>query len=142
MEDEERPLNPEGIGQGKAAGRGVKQLGLSFDLVITSPKRRARQTAALVAEAVRFPYSDIMSSDAVMPQSGAQNLLKLIRQEPAESSILIVGHLPQLEELSKELLKGCAIAFSNAGLICIEISETGAARLMFMLTNQQLAQLG
>ena len=51
----ERPLSPAGIKQAKAAGRGIKKLGLGFDLIVTSQKRRAQQTAALIAEAVRYP---------------------------------------------------------------------------------------
>jgi len=52
-ENPERPLNPEGVEQAKAAAHAIKKLGLSFDLIVSSRKRRARQTAALVAEAVR-----------------------------------------------------------------------------------------
>ena len=54
-EDQERPLSPAGIDQAKAAAKGIKRLGLTFDLIVTSPKRRAHQTAALIAEGVRFP---------------------------------------------------------------------------------------
>ncbi|NIP26414.1 MAG: hypothetical protein GWN81_17525, partial [Phycisphaerae bacterium] len=66
-EDAERALKPEGIEQAKRAARGIKILGLAFDLILTSPKRRAQQTAALIAEAVRYPYSDILATDAVLP---------------------------------------------------------------------------
>ena len=57
-ENPERALSPTGIGQAKAAGRGIKRLNLSFDLIVASPKRRSHQTAALIAESVRFFFND------------------------------------------------------------------------------------
>ena len=138
-EDQERPLNPAGIDQAKASAKGIKRLGLAFDLIVTSPKRRAHQTAALVAEGVRFPHSDIMTSEAALPQGQPQELLDLLQKESSQSSVLIVGHMPQLGQLSSQLLQGGEILFENAGLACFEISSSGPARLEFLLTAQQLA---
>ena len=42
-----------------------RPLDLSFDVIVTSPKKRAKQTAALVAAAIGFPLSDIVETDQV-----------------------------------------------------------------------------
>ncbi len=139
QEDQERPLSPAGIDQAKAAAKGIKRLGLSFDLIVTSPKRRAHQTAALIAEGVRFPHSDIMTSEVVLPQGQPQELLDLLQKESPQSSVLVVGHMPHLEKLSSQLLQGGEMLFENAGLACFEISSSHPARLEFLLTAQQLA---
>ena len=139
QEDQERPLSPAGIDQAKAAAKGIKRLGLSFDLIVTSTKRRAHQTAALIAEGVRFPHSDIMTSEVVLPQGQPQDLLDLLQKESPQSNVLIVGHMPQLEKLSYQLLQGGEMLFENAGLACFEISSSHPARLEFLLTAQQLA---
>lgn len=138
-EDIERPLNPTGVAQAKAAARGIKRLGLNFDLIIASPKRRAHQTAALVAESVRYPYSDIMTTEAVLPQSQPQQLLDLLREESAEHSILVVGHLPHLAKLSCQLLQGGALQIDNAGLTCFSLSDQHTAKLEFHLRTAHLA---
>jgi phosphohistidine phosphatase len=138
-EDQERPLSPAGIGQAKAAAKGIKRLGLTFDLIVTSPKRRAHQTAALIAEGVRFPHSDILTTEAVLPQSQPQELLDLLQKELPQSSVLVVGHMPQLGKLSSQLLQGGEMLFENSGLACFEISSSHPARLKFLLTAQQLA---
>src|SRR6056300_672351 len=91
QENQERPLSPTGISQAKAAAKGIKRLGLTFDLIVTSPKRRAHQTAALIAEGVRFPHSDIMTTETVLPQHQPQELLDVLEKEPSQSSILVVG---------------------------------------------------
>jgi phosphohistidine phosphatase len=121
QEDQERPLSPAGIDQAKAAAKGIKRLGLTFDLIVASPKRRAHQTAALIA------------------QSQPQELLDLLQKELPQSSVLVVGHMPQLGELSSQLLQGGEILFENAGLACFEISSSHPAQLKFLLTAQQLA---
>lgn len=138
-EDQERPLSPAGIDQAKAAAKGIKRLGLSFDLIVASPKRRAHQTAALVAEGVRFPHSDILTTEAVLPQAPPQEVLELLKKESQQSSVLIVGHMPHLGKLSSQLLQGGEILFENAGMACFETSSSHSARLKFLLTAQQLA---
>ena len=80
-EDSERPLNPDGVKQAKKSASGIKRLGLDFDLIMTSPKRRAQQTAALVAEAVRYPYSDIMTTEALLPDRTPDGLLELLQSK-------------------------------------------------------------
>jgi phosphohistidine phosphatase len=138
-EDPERPLSPEGVAQAKAAARGIKRLGLGFDLIITSPKRRAHQTAALIAEAVRYPYSDILTTDAVLPDQQPQGLLDLLQKEPDDSRVLVVGHMPQLANLSRAVMQGGELLFQNAGLCGFELDGAPPARLEFHLTAEQLA---
>ena len=138
-ENAERPLSPTGINQAKAAGRGIKRLGLTFDLIVASPKRRAQQTAALIAEAVRYPYSDILTTETALPDRSPQELLDLLRKEPEASHILIVGHLPQLEKLTGELMQGGVLLIENTGLTCFDISGSKSAQLEFHLKAEQLA---
>lgn len=138
-ENTERPLNPTGIGQAKTAARGIKRLGLGFDLIVTSPKRRAHQTAALISEGVRYPYSDILTTEAILPDQSPQGLLDLLQKESAENRILVVGHLPHLEKLASTLMQGGELLIENAGLTCFDISSSTSARLEFHLTAEQLA---
>ena len=131
-EDAERPLNPDGVKQAKQSASGIKRLGLVFDLIMTSPKRRAKQTAALVAEQVRYPYSDIMTTEALLPDRTPAELLELLQKESTDSRILIVGHLPHLALLANTL-SGGDLVFENAGLTCLEMSGPKTARLAFHL---------
>ena len=136
-EDAERPLNPDGVKQAKQSASGIKRLGLVFDLIMTSPKRRAKQTAALVAEQVRYPYSDIMTTEALLPDRTPAELLELLQKESTDSRILIVGHLPHLALLANTL-SGGDLVFENAGLSCLEMSGPKTARLEFHLQAAHL----
>jgi phosphohistidine phosphatase len=138
-ENPERPLNPDGIHQAKSAARGIKRLGISFDLIMTSPKRRAHQTAALIAEGVRYPHSDILTTESTLPDKEPLELLNLLQKEAAESHILLVGHLPQLTNLATHLMQGGELFIENAGLSCFVLDPPQSARLDFHLKNEHLS---
>jgi phosphohistidine phosphatase len=50
MPDDERPLTERGVRQAEAAGLALARLGARLDTCLTSPKRRAVQTAQLACE--------------------------------------------------------------------------------------------
>jgi phosphohistidine phosphatase len=52
MPDDERPLTDRGVSQAEAAGRALARLGAHIDTCLTSPKRRAVQTARLACESL------------------------------------------------------------------------------------------
>ena len=67
-ENAERPLSEAGIQGIKATGAAIKRQGISFDLILHSPEKRTRQTAALIAEIINFPYSDLTETTLLLPQ--------------------------------------------------------------------------
>ena len=137
-ENSERALSPAGVEQAKQSAHGIRRLGLEFDLIMTSPRRRAKQTAALVAEGVRYPYSDILTTETLMPDQEPEALLELLQRESTDSSILIVGHLPHLARLAETLTQGGDLIFENAGLTCLEMTGPKTASLEFHLQARHL----
>ena len=140
-ENSEKVLSPAGIEQAKQSAHGIRRLGLEFDLIMTSPKRRAKQTAALVAEEVRYPYSDILTTEALMPDRSPDELLGLLQKESTDSRILVVGHLHHLAHLADTLTQGGDLIIENAGLTCLEMSGPKTARLEFHLQAVHLTML-
>lgn len=63
----ETPLAPEGIEQAAAAGRAAKDL--HIDLIVSSPMERAKETAAIIAEAIGYPVADIMIEELFMERA-------------------------------------------------------------------------
>ena len=142
-EDAERPLSSFGIEQVRKSAAGIRRLLQGFDLIACSPKRRAHQTAALVAEAVRFPYSDILVSEAFLPKAEPEEVMNLLDREARGSSILLVGHLPCLGRLAAYLLQGGEVRFENAGLCALHRPAADQpAVLDFLLTAEHLAGFG
>ena len=116
-DDDLRPLSAEGrAGMGKAA-RGLVRLGVTFNVILTSPLVRARQTADVVAEAfdARPP---IVVVDALAPGGGDADLLVELTKHSHRRGIALVGHEPDLGELAARLVGSRrALAFKK-GAVC------------------------
>lgn len=107
-EDADQPLSREGIAQIKAAAEVMKRLGLRIDTLVASDEKRSRQTAALIAEGINYPYSDIVESPLVAPAATLEDLETLITQLLDRPSLLIAGHRPSLARLAAALLTASA----------------------------------
>ncbi len=142
QEDPARPLSREGVAQIQLSAKAVQRLGLAFDVIICSPKRRSHQTAALVAEAIRYPYSDILESETVLPKAEPKELIQKLSQMIGDK-ILVVGHLPNLSRLVSHLFDRDRemVRFENGGLVCLELGTDGNI-LRSALTAEQMQKLG
>jgi phosphohistidine phosphatase len=145
-EDPEQPLSREGVAQIKASAAAMKKLGIALDAIVCSPKKRARQSAALVAEGVNFPYSDIVETETLKPRAPAEEALFFLRRFTECRAVLIAGHLPSLANIASLLLGGDSpvrLRFENGGLCRIDVAEPapGAAELVFLLPAAQVGML-
>src|SRR3974377_2156446 len=106
--DSDRPLTPEGERKLAQIAKAMKALELSFDLILTSPFLRARQTAEIVAQALKLSKK-LEFSDTLAPKGSIKKLVELLnRMDPAPDSILLAGHEPYLSELISLLVSGSA----------------------------------
>ena len=142
-EDPEESLSVEGEGLVSRAAQAVKKMGLKFDLVIASSKKRSQQTAALVAEAVGYPVEAIVQTDMVKAMTPAEETLKYLEQFKEKQSILVAGHLPSLAEVASTLLTSgskATIQFERGGIgrIDVETLPTHEGKLRWYLTPAQL----
>jgi len=142
-EDPEEPLSPEGKIQVSKAAKAIKRMGLQFDLIIASPKKRSQQTAALVAKAVGFPVEGIVETEKVKAMTPAEETIAYLVQFDEKESILIAGHLPSLAEIASALLTSgskATIHFERGGIGRIDVEKlpTNEGRLRWYLTPAQL----
>ncbi len=126
-DDSERPLTKDGAAKLRRVVRGMKALDLSFDLILTSPYLRARQTAEIVAEGME-PGEVCESSPHLTPGGDPRALIAhiLSRRPGATDRILVVGHEPYLSLLISMLLSGdedTAVRMKKAAL-CKLTAET------------------
>lgn len=145
-EDPERPLSREGVAQIQASAAAMKGMGIALDEIICSPKKRAHQTAALVAEGVNYPYSDIVKTEKVEPTVPPEEILTFLRQFRESRAVLIAGHLPSLARVAALLLggdKAVVIRFENGGLCRIDTDDliSGEAELVFHIPAKQMKKL-
>jgi phosphohistidine phosphatase len=140
LDDADRALTAEGKQKLRQVARAMTRLELSFDLVISSPYRRARETAGVIVKCLRLPNPPEFS-DALAPGGSLRKLTGLLRNRGNSlDSILLVGHEPDLSELISLLVfgkKAGGVVMKKGGLCklsVLELRQSRCARLEWLLT--------
>jgi phosphohistidine phosphatase len=146
--DAERALTEEGTGKTTRAAHGLKRLGVSPQFVLSSPLRRAEETAQLAA-AVVAPRVTVEIFPPLSPGHDPRELIQGLRAYRTASEILLVGHQPDLGELASFLLTGSSglapLPFKKAGTAAILVGSLPprtAGSLQWFLTPGQLRAIG
>jgi phosphohistidine phosphatase len=145
--DSERPLTAKGERRMRRIAEGMLALGLAYDLILSSPYLRARQTAELVAQVLKTP-DGIQLSDTLTPEGNPRQLIEALRTDDREQQdILLVGHEPYLSRLISTLLTGgpnLPMVMKKAGLCTLDVATlrfSRCASLVCLLTPRQLRRL-
>lgn len=148
VKDSERPLTSKGEKKLKGVIKGMKVLGLSFDVIISSPYVRAKRTAEIVAEEFQL-MKRLEFSEQLMPDGNPKLLLDYFKARHAKGKqALFVGHEPYLSRLISLLVSGdtsTGIDLKKAGLCKLSIEDLDygrCARLEWLLTPRQLREIG
>lgn len=107
--DEKRPLDDDGIQQCGYIGRALAALETHVDLIISSPLKRATQTAAQVANELAYE-GKIEVSPALRPEANYAAFRDLLVKNSSQEAIMVVGHNPNLSEFLGRLIGGGARA--------------------------------
>jgi phosphohistidine phosphatase len=142
--DDDRPLTPEGQKKMLQEARGMKALGLAFDLVLSSPVLRAKQTAEIVAGV--FDQMNLLAFSPHLSTSGdGRALVKQLNEQYADNKdILLAGHEPYMSGLVSKLVsgeEGLSIDFKKGSLCLLQIETLRwgkCATLCWLLTPGQL----
>jgi phosphohistidine phosphatase len=140
--DSERPLTLKGKAKLAQITAAMEELGLSFEVILSSPYVRARQTAGIVADAFGA-RKRIEFTEALTPSGNPRKLIEVINHLSSQD-ILLVGHEPCLSEFISFLISGTTsvpILVKKAGL-CKLSAETlrygSCATLEWLLTPKQM----
>jgi len=142
-QDPDEGLSPDGDAMIHASGKALKKMGITFDVILASPKKRSGQTAAIVAEEVGFPPEKIMETEKVKAMTPPEETIKVLREYGANRKVLIAGHMPSLAEVASSLLtegSHATIAFERGGCCRIDVEDlpTHSGHLKWYLTPEQL----
>src|SRR5580704_3446332 len=143
--DSERPLTKQGQWKMERLAGGLRRAVSALDVLGSSPFRRAEQTARIVSRA--FHDIQVTTVPALAPTGPADNVLKWLKHHLAATTVAIVGHEPQLGELTTWLVTGTAssgVEFRKSGACLVEFkgrANAGSGRLQWMLTPALLRDL-
>ena len=140
--DERRPLDEDGILQTRYVGRLLAGLDIQVDHIISSPLKRALQTASLVANELAFEEA-IQADDALRPEAGYEDFLEMLSDLKKADAIIVVGHNPSLSEfLSKTISRKTGTAqleFKKGAVAKVELN--GRAGVLEWMITPRIARV-
>lgn len=131
MADDDRPLTPDGEKRMVEVGRGLRELEIELDRIVSSPLPRALRTAEIVADELGAKKL-LETSDALRADRGAASIRDWLRGR-SEARLMIVGHNPSFSELLGLLLTGeptvALCELKKGGIAALRSADEGAMTL-------------
>jgi phosphohistidine phosphatase len=135
--DARRPLDQLGIEQATLMGRALASADIQVDEVISSPLKRATQSASLMANELGFD-GKIVYSTALAKETDFAQFRQLLRKHSRREAIMLVGHNPSLSQYLSLLLTGGAsdqtAQLKKGSVARVEVGSRDRAVLHWCLT--------
>lgn len=128
-EDAERPLNNKGRQKTAQVAKQLYERGLRFNLILTSPLVRARETAAILQDANLS--AEVQELTSLAPNGDILNWINWLESQRQikyrDKCLALVGHQPDLGNWAETLVWGKAqekLILKKAGVIGLELPAT------------------
>ena len=95
--DERRALDKEGVEQCRYIGRVLAALDVQVDAILSSPLKRASQTAAFVGNELGYD-GKLQFDNALRPEADYNAFRQLLARHHKHDAVMVVGHNPSLSE--------------------------------------------
>ena len=125
--DSTRALVPEGKKKLKEVLSAAKSAGAKPTLVLTSPFRRAMETADIAISVLGLKKDDLVQTQSLLPMSDVGDAWEEIRVYKDEAALLLVGHEPLFGRLFAHLLgePDLLVDFKKGALARIDLDSFG-----------------
>lgn len=133
--DDLRPLSQRGRQQAQDLGRFLAGQTFALDLLISSPKARARQTAELIADEIGIA----VGIDERLAGALDVDDLSQIVDNLGGQRVMLVGHDPDFSELAAQLSGTLRLPLKKGALARIDVSlplQPGAGILRWLLVPE------
>jgi phosphohistidine phosphatase len=144
-DDAKRPLTDQGVRRLREIAAGFVEIGVSFDVMLTSPLVRARQTAEIIAAGLD-PHPPIVVTEALSPGGAYAAVVDELAKQARRPRIALVGHEPGIGALAARLIGSRhPLEFKKGAVARIDLAAlppTGAGSLHWFLTPRLLRKLG
>lgn len=130
--DQKRAVDKNGIEQCGEVGRALAALDVQVDVILSSPLKRAAQTAALVGNELSYE-GKIVFEDGLRPAATFADFRKMLEKHGKHDSIMVVGHNPNLSEFLGRSISanGCEanIDLKKGAVARVEMSRNSGSML-------------
>lgn len=133
--DEKRPLDADGIKQCGFVGRALAAINAQPDVVVSSPLKRATQTASLIGNELGHE-GKLQLEAAMRPEASFVDFRRMLEKFAKYEAIMVVGHNPSITEfLAKIISKGGSqpsIDFKKGAVARVETGRQSATLNWFL----------
>lgn len=141
--DEKRALDKDGIDQCGYVGRALAALEVQVDAIVSSPLKRATQTAALVGNELGYE-GKLQIDPGLRPEATFSDFRKLLEKYARQEAIMVVGHNPNLSQFVGTVVSdsGCeaSIDLKKCAVAKVDMRRTSAT-LQWCLTPKVVRAL-
>ncbi len=103
--DEKRPLDSDGVQQCTQMGRILSSMEIGVDAIISSPLKRATQTASLIANELGYE-GKLHIENALRPEAKYDQFRDLLRTYSKHEAVMVVGHNPNFSDFLGRTIAG------------------------------------
>jgi len=145
-DDNQRPLTDNGRKKMKKIVKGLHQLDIELDTILSSPYVRARDTAKILANEFKVE-NQLSFSENLIPPGNFEALIDEIHEKYDVGSLAMVGHEPMLSQFISWLATGnrdMKITFKKGGVCYLSsdhLCQDHRATLEWLLTPTLMVEL-
>ena len=120
-DDSERPLTTEGAEMMRLQAHAMRLIIQEPIIILASPYARAKQTAAIVANAI--PWAQLLEIKELSMGGSANRIIEEVSRRAPAPQVMLVGHEPELIELVCRLtgIKTESVQIKRGALLCLRI---------------------
>jgi phosphohistidine phosphatase len=141
--DEKRALDKDGIEQCGYVGRALAAIDVQVEVIVSSPLKRATQTASLVGNEMGYE-GKLLIEAALRPAATFSDFRRLLEKYSRQEAIMVVGHNPNLSQFLGSIVSdsGCeaSIDLKKGAVARVEMRRTSGT-LNWCLTPKVLRTL-
>ena len=123
LSDRQRPLNKRGKRDAPIMGRRILEHGIRPSLIISSPAKRAWNTAKIIATQISYPIEFLQREDGLYLASLPEILDVIALQDNGFNNLMVVGHNPGMTDFANFLSPGLTHNLPTAGVVCVQIDR-------------------
>src|SRR5438046_581798 len=101
--DEKRPLDADGIEQCGFVGRALAAMNVQPDVVISSPLKRATQTASLIGNELGYE-GKLQLEPSLKPEASFAEFRHMLEKYSRYEAIMVVGHNPSITDFLARMM--------------------------------------
>jgi len=124
LQDIERTLNKRGRRDAPTMGKRLAARGIHPDLVVSSPARRARETATILATELGYPAEKIAIDEGIWEADVTALLAVIGRLDDALDHVLLVGHNPGMTNIASRLHPDCPADLPTCAVVELRLEAT------------------